>query len=235
MRLLVIEDHDALAQMIAWTLQQKGYVVDRAKSIAEAQAAIAAVKYDLLLLDRQLPDGDGIEMVRSMRASSDHTPVIAITGRQAIADRVLSLNAGADDYLGKPFAIEELVARVAAILRRPAEAVPNRLRIGNLALDQAQCIVLVDGRPVSLPRREFLVLGSLIRHRGVVVQRDELWRTAYSLEEAVNPNTLDVQISRIRRRLASLGAKVQIETLRGVGYRIVDAVTQVVPELALAE
>jgi DNA-binding response OmpR family regulator len=220
MRLLLIEDEPDLSQLISGNLSRAGFAVDTAASLDEAHAAVKTMRYDVMLLDLRLPDGDGLELLKSLRSRGDATPVIVLTARDAVADRVHGLNAGADDYLVKPFAIEELVARINAILRRPNEALGLRLRTSNLEFDTAHREAFVDGHAVQLPRREVGLLELLLRRAGRVVTRDALQDALYGGGDEIESNAVDANLSRLRKRLSESGAKVRIRAVRGVGYLI---------------
>lgn len=220
MRLLLIEDEPELSQLVGGNLSRAGFAVDAAASLDEAQAAVKTMRYDVILLDRRLPDGDGLDFLKALRSRDDATPVIILTARDAVADRVLGLNGGADDYLVKPFAIEELVARVNAVLRRPAEALNLRLRVGNLEFDTAHREASVDGHAIQLPRREVGLLELLLRRAGRVVTRDALQDALYGAGDEIESNAVDANLSRLRKRLSESGADVRIRAVRGVGYLI---------------
>jgi len=153
MRLLIIEDEGDLGELLKSNLARRGFAVDWYGTRADAEAALAIGTYDLILLDRRLPDGDGLDLLRHLRAAGSATPVIVITAQDAVADRVEGLNSGGDDYLVKPFATDELVARINAVLRRPAQAHNQVLRVGNIALDPGTREVRVADKPALLPRR----------------------------------------------------------------------------------
>lgn len=220
MRLLLIEDEAELSKLISGNLSRAGFAVDSATSLDEAHAAVKSMRYAAILLDLRLPDGDGLDFLKSLRGGGDGTPVIALTARDAVVDRVRGLNAGADDYLVKPFAMEELVARVNALLRRPNEALDLRLRVSNLEFDTAHREVLVDGQPLQLPRRELGLLELLLRRAGRVVTRDALQDALYSEGEEIESNAVDANLSRLRKRLSESGAQIRIRAVRGVGYLV---------------
>lgn len=218
MRLLIVEDEEELSLLIQGNLRREGYAVDIAATGEDARAALGTTRYDAVLLDLGLPDEDGLKILRDLRSGGDVTPVIALTARDSVGDRVRGLNGGADDYLTKPFALEELVARIAAVLRRPGGALGSRLTLGMLAFDTPTREVTVAGKPVVVPRRELAVLEVLLRRAGKVVTREALDGAVYAFGEETESNALEVHVSRLRKRLAEAGAGVAIHVVRGVGY-----------------
>jgi DNA-binding response OmpR family regulator len=165
-----------------------------------------------------LPDGDGLTLIPKLRARSAGVPVIVLTARGELADRVAGLNIGADDYLGKPFAVEELLARLRAVLRRPADMLSETMRLGRLSFDVGNREACVGGEPLDLPRRELLVLEALLRRMGRTVARSSLEEAVYSIDDEIQSNALDTHISRLRRRLSEARAEIEIHAIRGVGY-----------------
>jgi DNA-binding response OmpR family regulator len=222
MRLLLVEDIEQLAEHVRTGLRREGFAVDVCAAIEDAQSAIAATRYDAVILDLMLPDGDGIAFLKRLRARNDTTPVIVVTARERIADRVLGLNAGADDYLVKPFALDELVARVRALLRRPGAALGVVLEAGNLALDTVAREASVSGKPIALSRRELGVLELLLRRVGHVVPKEVLEERLTGHGEEITPNAVEVYIHRLRKRLGEAEARIVIHTLRGVGYLLTE-------------
>jgi DNA-binding response OmpR family regulator len=193
-------------------------VVDHAPTLAEAEEAISADVHAAVLLDRQLPDGDGLTLIPKLRARADGVPIIVLTARGELADRVAGLDCGADDYLAKPFAVEELLARLRAVLRRPAGLQPDILHAGRLAFDFGHREASIDGAPLELPRRELLVLEALVRRMGRTVLRSALEEAVYSFDDEIQSNALDTHVSRLRRKLSEADARVEIHGIRGVGY-----------------
>jgi DNA-binding response OmpR family regulator len=218
MRLILIEDNHRLAEMIRLALEANGFAVDRFATLAEARRALAGVAYDLILLDLGMPDGDGVDLIATLRRKKVMTPVLIITARDGIGDRVRGLDFGADDYLVKPFATEELAARCRALLRRPGGALGTVLEAGNVALDTANREVRVAGRAVSMPPREVVLLELLMRHSGRVVTKAAIDSGLYALHAVVTPNAIDTAVSRLRRRLTGANASVSIYTAHGIGY-----------------
>ncbi|KAB7643873.1 response regulator transcription factor [Polymorphobacter fuscus] len=220
MRLLLVEDNARLAALVRDGLSAQGFVVDWAASLAGAEAALAGSTYDLLLLDLGLPDGDGLALLRSVRQRRDRTPILVLTARGGLDDRVCGLDAGADDYLVKPFQIPELAARCRALLRRPGAVLGTSLGCGNVALDTATRAVTVAGAPVDASPREVGVLEALLRRSGHVVAKAALENALYTLDADVTANALEAAVSRLRKRLAAGDADVTIRTVHGVGYAL---------------
>ena len=220
MRLLIVEDESELAALVAAALRKAGLIADVVGTLEDALTATAAVDYDAAVLDLGLPDGDGTALLRALHDRQSGTSVLVLTARDALESRVAGLDAGADDYLLKPFHTEELLARVRALLRRPRGPLATRLALGNVAFDPASREAEVATRPVALPRRELALLELLLRRAGRVVTREVIESQIYGFEDEVGPNALEVQVHRLRRRLAEAGATVTIHTLRGVGYMI---------------
>ncbi len=218
MRILLVEDDLELSRIIVSALSKIGFASDRSGSLDEAHSNIRSNRYDAILLDRRLPDGDGLTLLTELRQTSQACPVMILSARDTIRDRVDGLDQGADDYLVKPFDMDELIARLRALLRRPSDVLNARLTLGKLELDTKTRSVTVEGRPVALPRRETTLLENLLRRSGRVVSRATLEEALYSNESEVTPNSLEVSISRLRRRLTESDAGVQLHTVRGVGY-----------------
>ena len=222
MHILVIEDDPRLAELLAALLTNERHIVDVATSgrdgidLAAGGSTVRAV--DAIVLDVGLPDISGIDVARRIRRSGNAVPILFLTARDAVSDRVAGLDAGADDYLVKPFAFEELAARLRSITRRPTAAPTNRLACGPIVLDDVQRTVCVDGCPVDLSPREFSLLEALMRHPGQVLTRDQLLDHAWPLAVAVTPNSVDAYVAFLRRKLGPAAA--WIETVRGVGFRL---------------
>lgn len=220
MRLLVVEDEKDIATLTRDNLKRHGFAVDIAETLDDARAATAAVQYDLILLDLMLPDGDGVKFIREFRAAGNSTPIVAVTARDGIDDRVTGLNSGADDYVVKPYAMQELLARVRALLRRPGAALGAKLVAGNVEFDAVGHTVCVGGQNVQLPRREMAVLELLMRRMDSVVTRDALDTAVYGFGEEVESNAIEAHVSRLRKRLTNAGASIVIHTVRGIGYML---------------
>lgn len=222
MRLLLVEDNRPLAESLKTSLGQAGFTVAVGETAAEARSILAESRFDALVIDLGLPDADGITIIEALRARSDSTPAMILTARDGLRDRVDGLNAGADDYLAKPFATEELIARLRALLRRPGSALGQQLSAGNLTLDTSTREVQVQGTSVSLSRREISLLELLLRRAGRVVLKHDIESKLYGSEEEVASNSVEVLVHRLRKRLANLGARVSVTTLRGIGYVLTD-------------
>jgi len=221
MRILLVEDHPTLREVIRDHLTGRGFVVDAFAGGQDALAAVEVVGYDALILDLGLPDMDGLDLlVRIRTLAGSALPALIVTARDAVPERVRGLDAGADDYLVKPFDLMELEARLRAVLRRPGDRRMELLSLGRLRLDRARREASVDDVPLALQRRELALLDQLLRADGRVVVRDLLEERLYGLEEAVTPNALEALVSRLRRKLEAAQCGVRIETRRGIGYRL---------------
>ena len=220
MRILLVEDHERFASFVKNGLESGGFTVDLVLNAGDGDAAVQTVKYDAIVLDLGLPDQDGLEALKKWRDDGDETPVLVLTARDAIEDRVKGLNSGADDYMLKPFAMEELVARVRALLRRPGGVLGTVLEEGNLELDTTAREVRVNQKTISISRREMEVLEQLLRRKGRVVPKDVLEDKIYGFDEEVSSNSVEVHVSRLRKRLLSSEASVVVHTIRGVGYML---------------
>jgi two-component system, OmpR family, response regulator len=220
-RILLVEDDPALAREIIRALGREHWALDHVSSLADAFEAVILYSYRVILLDRRLPDGDGIALVAAAKSRPSPPSIIFLTARDEVADRVEGLDAGADDYLVKPFALQELLARLRAASRRPAAGVPSELlEVGRLSFDLATREARVGGRTLSLPRRELALLELLVRRAGRVVQRAHLDSGLYGVNAEVSGNALETQVSRLRRRLEDVDAGVELRTIRGVGYML---------------
>ena len=222
MHLLLVEDDLRLADLVARLLAGERHVVERTTAGFEALELADAPGLDAIVLDVGLPDLSGLEVARRLRARGNRTPILMLTARDAVSDRVAGLDAGADDYLVKPFAMEELSARVRALGRRgPATANGvGALAAGPITLDEASRMVTVDGSLVDLSPREHALLECLLRHRGHVMTRAQLLDHAWPYDAEVDPSIVDTYVYFLRRKLGPAGG-AQIETARGVGYRVV--------------
>lgn len=223
MRILVVEDQPRLADVIVDMLKSNGYVADVATTLEEADDSVAVTRYEAILLDRGLPDGDGLGWLRRQRKAGSCIPVIVMTAeRPEVNDRVEGLDAGADDYIVKPFVAAEFVARLRAVLRRPRSALEPVLRAGNLEFDPGSRQVWVNTTEVHVPRREACLLEVLLRRFGRVVPKTVLEESLYSFDDEVSPNAIEVGVYRLRAHLQNAGATVAIRTARGVGYALQD-------------
>lgn len=218
MRLLVVEDDTALARALRDGLTAHGFAVDAVGSGATARTMLRENSYECLVLDLGLPDEDGLTLLRDLRSRGDAIPALVLTARGAIADRVAGLNSGADDYVLKPFAFPELVARIRALVRRSGSTAPTVLRMADLELDPGRFRVTRGGTPISLTTKEFAILECLMRHAGQLVTRtmllDQCWDASY---EGLS-NLVDVHVGRVRRKLDAVGGPPLLHTVRGAGF-----------------
>ena len=218
MRILLVEDEVEMAAALRAALARRGFVVDRVRTLEDAHIALKEPGVRAVLLDRRLPDGDGLSLLPVLRAMADPPPVIVLTALGQTMERVEGLDAGADDYLVKPFELDELLARLRAVARRRAGAAVEPLTLGALSFDTVHREAQVSGNPLQLPRREIALLDVLLRRAGRVVLRETIEAALFGFDDAPASNTLDSHVSRLRRRLSEAGAGVAIHALRGVGY-----------------
>ncbi len=218
MRLLIIEDNERLCQAVAESLRAQGFAVDTAASATEGLRIWRAAEYEAAVLDLMLPDGTGLGALKEMRDRGNMTPVLILTALGSIEDRVRGLDGGADDYLVKPFAMQELIARLRALLRRPGAALGRTLTLGSVKLDTSARIATVAGTPLDLTRSELIVLEALLRHQGRVISKERLAECLYDFEQERSANSVETQVHRLRKKLAAAGADVSLRTLRGLGY-----------------
>lgn len=217
MRLLVIEDDPMIGSAVRRGLIQTGFAVDWVNDGRAGQAALAQPIYDAVVLDLGLPRLDGLTLLRALRDRGDTTPVLIISARDAVADRIAGLDAGADDYLDKPFDLDELTARLRALTRRHAGAATSTVRIGALTIDTVRHCATLDGRELELTAREYSLLAALARRPGAVLSREQLENSMYGWGEEIGSNAVEVHLHNLRRKLG----RDLIRNVRGVGYRIV--------------
>ncbi|HEY3282785.1 MAG TPA: response regulator transcription factor [Armatimonadota bacterium] len=220
MRLLVVEDESKLRQTLSQGLREAGYAVDAVGSGEEALSMAATAPYDLVLLDVLLPGKDGFAVCRELRTRGVTAPVLMLTALDAVEDRVKGLDLGADDYLPKPFALSELLARIRALLRRRGASPPGPLRVEDLTLDPVTHRVLRGGKAVLLTAREYSLLAYLMRHAGEVVSRSDLLGHVWDADFDGNPNAVEVYISYLRAKVDKGFPQKLIHTVRGMGYRL---------------
>jgi two-component system response regulator QseB len=220
MRLLLVEDDPMIGASVQRGLKQDGYTVDWVRDGVAAELALGSGVYELILLDLGLPRKNGLELLSGLRRKGNNLPVLVITARDSVADRVKGLDAGADDYLVKPFDLDELSARVRALIRRRDGRVTPVIEIGALSLDPAAHAVTLDGNPVALSRREFSLLHALMKQPGVPLSRAQIEESLYGWNEEIESNAIEVHIHALRR---TLGAE-RIRNVRGVGYMVSNAV-----------
>lgn len=216
MRVLLVEDDGALAEAVLSHLKGKGFAVDHAASLASARAALPAAPWDAVLLDLHLPDGDGLSLIPAVRSQSSEILIVVLTARDQVSDRIRGLDAGADDYLVKPFDPDELLARLRAAERRKSGGASSMVRVGNLEIDLAKMAVRVDGVPEVLTSREWALLRRMASRLDRIHSKESLLAAMYDFNEEIGSNTLEVFICNVRRKL---GAEC-IQTVRGLGYRL---------------
>lgn len=221
MKLLLIEDELALSEALTALLRSKGFAVDPVATLHSANTAVRVSTYDAVLLDLYLPDGDGMDWLARLRANGKTTPVIIMTARDQVSDRIAGLQSGADDYVVKPFDMQELLARLGAVMRRTQGSASSWLQVGSLLLDLQGRRAHVDGQDIELTAKEWGVLEKLASRPGRIVNKEALDQALYSFDDEVGSNTLEVYISRIRKKIG----KQRVETVRGLGYRLVEDAT----------
>lgn len=222
MRVLLVEDDRALAEAVLSHLRIHGFAVDHAQSLASARAALPVAPWDVVLLDLNLPDGEGLSLIPAIRHQSSNSSIIVLTARDQVSDRIRGLDAGADDYLVKPFDPAELMARLRAVERRKSKgATSSQVTIGALVIDMARRVVTKNEESVSLTAKEWSLLRVLASRPDRIYSKESLLEAMYDFNEEVNVNTLEVFIHNLRRKL---GAD-SIQTLRGIGYRLTGGAT----------
>lgn len=222
MRILLIEDDRKAARLLAGGLEEEGFVVDAVHSAAAGDEQAFVVDYDVIILDWMLPDKEGLALCGDLRKRGCQTPVLMLTARDALADRVAGLNQGADDYLTKPFAFDELLARVRALLRRSETVRPVVMSVGDVRLDSRSQSATRAGAPLDLTHKEFSIMEVLMRHAGRVVSRTRLAEQVWKDDLVGIDNLIDVHIGNLRRKLDLPGMQPLIQTVRGRGFRLVD-------------
>lgn len=220
MKILVVEDNKKLGENVKQGLIQEGYAVDLIEDglVAHKRILMNHNEYDLVVLDRLLPGKDGVDVCLSWRNQNINVPILMLTALGAVEDKVRGLDAGADDYLAKPFAFEEFLARVHALLRRPKEIFPNILTIKDIEMNTTSRVVTYKKKELNLTLKEFMVLEYLMRNQGKVVTRDTLYAHAWDFADSSFSNTVDVHIKNLRKKIKDNGKIIQ--TIRGVGYKI---------------
>lgn len=221
MRILVVEDERRISDFLFLGLKEEGYAVDRAFDGGEALHLATQNDYDLIILDLMLPKKDGISVIEELRARGDFTPIIVLTAKDAVEDRVAGLDAGADDYLVKPFAFSELLARMRSLFRRGKRQEPTVIKTGRLEIDLLYRRVAVDGKPVELTSREFSILEYMARNAGIPLRRSQIYEHVWGDYERWS-NVVDVHLAHLRTKLADAAGVPLIETVRGVGYVLKD-------------
>ena len=220
MRVLIVEDEPRMGELIRRVLLAERHVVDLAEDGVGGLAFAKTGTYDAIVLDRMLPDLDGAEVLQLLRSRGDTTPVLMLTALGSVEQRVAGLDAGADDYLAKPFAFSELLARLRALGRRAVVPVQERLAAGDIELDEQRHVARVAGTAVELTAREFALLAFLIRNAGHVLSRRQILDAVWGAEPDVYSNVVDLYVSYLRRKLATVGRGRRLRTVRGVGYTL---------------
>lgn len=218
MRLLLVEDDRRLAAALCQGLREEGYAVDHAATGGEGLLFAASRHYDLIILDRMLPEVSGDQLLARWRRDGLHTPILMLTALDAVDDRVSGLRAGADDYLVKPFAFTELLARIEALLRRAAGGLEPSLRVGDLTLDPRNGRLACEGREVQLSAQELRIMAFFMRHPGRILSRSVIADACWQDPELITDNAVEAQVKNLRKRLACIGARSRIVTRRGLGY-----------------
>jgi len=218
MRILLVEDDRRLARALCQGLREEGYAVDCAETSGDAQLFAASRHYDLIILDRMLPEVSGDQLLARWRGEGLNTPILMLTALDAVADRVTGLRAGADDYLVKPFAFAELLARIEALARRVAGGWDPSLRVGGLSLDPQTGRLAFDGREVHLTAQELRIMAFFMRHPGQVLSRGAIADACWQEPELITENAVEAQVKNLRKRLACISARPRIATRRGLGY-----------------
>ena len=216
MRILIVEDDDILGDGLRVGLAMSGFTADLTVRAGDADAALLSGSFAAVVLDVMLPDGSGYDLLRAMRRRGDDTPVLLLTALDTVSDRVEGLDGGADDHLGKPFELDEVAARLRALIRRSTRRAAAHLEWGGVALDPARMTAERSGEPVALSRREFTILHALMERPGAVLSRSQLEERLYGFQEGVESNAVEVHVHHLRGKFGSRF----IETVRGVGYRV---------------
>jgi len=220
MRLLLVEDSTRLRELLGENLRDADYPLDAVGTAAEARAATAVVEYDLFVIDLGLPDDDGMTLIHELRSAGCKTPILVITARAGISDRIAGLDGGADDYIIKPFNHSELLARIRALLRRPRDLLEPTMRIGRLVFNETTSEVLADGRSLDLRAGERRLLAMLMRQAGRIVPKDTIEERLSEFGRELSDNAVEAHVSRLRKALDETPAGVFIETIRGIGYTL---------------
>ena len=222
MRLLLVEDNPRLQTLLGETLNAAGYGLDAVGTVADLQMSAAATRYELIVVDLGLPDGDGLSAIRTLRAGGLATPILVITARGSVEERVAGLDAGADDYMTKPFNNSEFLARVRALLRRPADVIGPLITMGNTTVNVTNLEVLCNGEPVDLRLSERRLLLLMMRRSGNLVPKGVIESSLSEFGRDVSANAVEALVSRARKALAEANSDILIDTVRGVGYSLKD-------------
>lgn len=220
MKILVVEDEHIIATSLKKGLEQEHYTVDLAFDGQEGFDLASSEDYDMLILDLMLPKMDGLEICRQLRANQNHVPILILTAKSQIEDKIKGLNSGADDYLTKPFAFEELLARIRALSRRPQTAAAEIITVGDLSINLSTYEVIRNKKTISLSAKEYSLLECLMRHDGKILTKDQLIQRVWSYESDILPNTVEVYIRNLRQKIDKPFNKKLIKTIRGFGYKL---------------
>jgi DNA-binding response OmpR family regulator len=218
LRILLIEDEARIVELVSRALAREGFVVDAFSTCGDGHQALSDIHYDAAILDLGLPDGDGLALLAAIRSGGNKLPILVLTAKDTVEDRVNGLDTGADDYLVKPFAMSELIARAKALLRRPGSALGTLLSAGNVVFDTIGRDVRVASAALTLPRRELAILEHLMRRLGRVMPKAVLEEKLYGIDDELESNAIPVHVHHLRRKLLDAGATVEIHTVRGIGY-----------------
>lgn len=220
MRLLIVEDEPALARHLLRGLREEGYAVDLAETLESASELSFATEYDLAVLDLMLPDGSGLDLLKLWRENAKHLPVLVLTARDTTEDKVIGLDAGADDYLTKPFRFEELLARIRSLLRRRAEPISRKLVFGELSLDRDAMVAEVHGQLLQLTAKELALLEYFLLHPRRVLSRAAIAEHVWDDGWDADSNVIDVLIGRLRKKIRAAGGRNLLQTVKGLGYAL---------------
>jgi len=222
MKILIVEDEHLIANAIKKGLEQEHYTADLAFDGEKGFDLASSGEYDLILLDLMLPKIDGIEVCRQLRQQPIHTPILILTAKSQLEDKIKGLNSGADDYLTKPFAFEELLARIRALTRRPQKSASEIITVSDLSLNLSTYEVTRQGKQINLSSKEYSLLECLMRHTNKILNKDQLIQHVWSYESDILPNTIEVYIRNLRQKIDKNFSKKLIQTIRGFGYKITD-------------
>ncbi len=222
MKILIVEDEHLIATSLKKGLEQERYTVDIAFDGVEGYDLASSGDYDIILLDLMLPKLDGLSICKKLRDENNHTPILMLTAKSQLEDKINGLNSGADDYLTKPFAFEELLARIRALSRRPQQATSKTLTVSDLNIDTTNYQVKRGNKEIRLSSKEYSLLECLVRHAGQILNKDQLIQYVWSYESDILPNTVEVYIRNLRQKIDKPFKKKLIQTIRGFGYKISD-------------
>jgi len=220
MKILLVEDDAAIAAAIADGLRQERFAVDIEGNGQNAYYSIIAQNYDVIILDIMLPDMDGIELAQSLRKQSVHIPILMLSAKDQLIDKVTGLNIGADDYMTKPFAFDELLARVKALLRRPSSAIGQKLQIDTLSLDTVSSLVMREDEVIQLSAKEYAILEYLMRNKQQIISKNNLINHVWEFDSDILPHTVEVNVANLRAKVDKPFKKQLIHTVRGFGYTV---------------